>query len=149
MNKLTTQNILRKLNLEIVKIRENAEKTDEATKERLTGWSASGDKYHAQAAADLTKGYLKRLELLKKELEEAPTEIPKTIKPPCMVKVEYSDGGVAELILVKNAVSFSGTSFISIDSPLGKAVLDKSLGDTFSYNSAGGNIYSAKIVAIV
>jgi transcription elongation GreA/GreB family factor len=148
MNKVKKDQILKLLDVEIEKIRESANKTDEASKVRLTGWSAAGDKYHAMAAADLIKNYLKRLELLKKELEKAQDETPTKVKPPCLLGVSYDDGSVAELFLVKNAVSLASTSFISVKSPLGKAVLGKSKDDTFSYKLDSGKKFSGKIIMI-
>lgn len=148
MNQVKTGEVLEILNTEIAKIQVNAKITDDASKQRLTGWSAAGDKYHAQAAADLTKSYLKRLELLKGELEKAPAGTSKIIKPPCFVRIVFTDGEVCDLFLVKNAVSLPNASFISEESPLGKAVLGKVNGDPFSYELNDGKKYSGKIIAL-
>ena len=147
MNKAKADETLKQLNFEILKIRESAKKTDEASHERLSTRPIRDDK-HQIRASDLTKNYLQKLELLKKELENAPSDTPKTIKPPCLIKVVYDDGGALGLFLVKNAVSLPRTSFISVDSPLGKAVSGKAPGDTFEYVYDGGGAYSGKIIAL-
>jgi len=148
MNKARTDKLIGLLALEIEKIKESAQKTDEAANMVTTGLSESGDKYHTQGAADLTKSYLKRLNLLKKELESATKDNSKTAKPPCFLQISFSDGGFTELYLVKNAVSLPSISFISSDSPLGKAVYGKKAGDIFSYSLNDSNNYSGKIVEI-
>ena len=148
MNKIKKEEIRSILSLELNKIRESAEKTDEATKERLTGWSAAGDKYHAQAASDLTKSYLQKLELLDKELKSSSDTTPERVEPPCLIRIEYSDGNQAEFLLVENGVSLPEISFISVLSPLGKAILGKKAEEIFSYDSVDGNKYKGKIISI-
>ena len=148
MNKIKTDKILKLLDIEIYKIRESAKKTDEASKVKLTGWSAAGDKYHALAAADLADSFLKRLEFLKNELQKGFTDNIQVVNPPCYLRIKYDDGQTAELYLVKNAVSLPGISFISVDSPLGKAVLGKKINDVFNYELENGNKYSGIIIEL-
>jgi transcription elongation GreA/GreB family factor len=148
MNKITKDEILRTLNIEILKIRESARKTDEASK-LLTGWSASGDKHHQQMAASLTDDYLERLSALKKEISETSDEISKTAQPVSLLKVVYDDAETLEFVLVQNAVSTPRFVFISQNSPLGKAVIDKAEGDAFSYSlGENGKNYSGRILSL-
>lgn len=144
---------------EIKKARENAYKADEASKFIMTGPSQSGDKqslplrdkYHVEKAADLTHEYLQRLELLKKEIKAA-DETPKdTVEPVSLVEIEYDDKSRLQFILVKNAVSLAKHLFISTDSPLGRAILSKKVGDEFSYTLKQNDSqkrYSGRIVRV-
>ncbi len=149
MNKITKDEILKTLNIEILKIRESARKTDEASKIHLTGGSASGDKYHPQMAASLTNEYLERLSSLKKEVSNATELISKIAQPVSFLKVIYDDAETLEFVLVENAVSTLRFIFISKNSPLGKAVLGKTEGDAFSYSlGENGNNYSGRILSL-
>ncbi|MFC1600566.1 GreA/GreB family elongation factor [Patescibacteria group bacterium] len=149
MNNIRKEEILKLLDAEISKIQESAKKTDEASKQKLTGYSAAGDKYHAMGASDMAKSYLKRLESrLKDELKKAPDGTPEKVKTPCVVKLLYDDGAVNELILVENAVSLPSISFISVNSPLGRAILDRSINEVFGYNLDGEKKFSGKIISI-
>lgn len=148
MNKVKTLKVLKLLEVEIEKVRESAEKTDEASKDKMSGFSAAGDKYHARNASDLTKRYLQRLKLLKDEITGASSSIPETVGTPCFLEIVYDDGQSAQLYLVKNAVSLPDLSFISPDFPMGLAVLGKKTGELFSYQSKDGKTYSGKIVRL-
>ena len=139
------------LELEIQRAKENAEKTDEASKFIMTGPSQSGDKYHAQNAAALAKSYVKRLEKLKKEIQEAKEEPETIVKPTCYIEVEYDDGSKLNFYLVENAVSLAGFLFISSLSPLGSSILEKKVGETFTYEfqkDGAKRKFSGKIVRI-
>lgn len=148
MNKVRKEKILKLLDAEINKIQESAKKTDEASKQRLTGWSAAGDKYHAIGAADLAKSYLNSLELLKNELKKSPEKVINVANPPCYMRTAYDSGDVADLILVENAVSLPSVSFISTGSPLGKAIIGKKKGDHFQYELESGKKYSGSILLL-
>lgn len=145
MNKIKKQEIQKTLNTEIGRVRESAKITDEASKSVLMNKLSSADKDRSEAAVELANNYLDRLELLKKEFAKTPEKTPEFVENGSLVEVVYDDGEVAELVLVKNAVSLPGLSFISVDSPLGKAVLGKSEGDNFSYDLENGKKYSGKI----
>jgi len=148
MDRIKTEEALNLLSSEIQKVSESAQKTDEASKDKLSGFSAAGDKYHAKNASDLVKSYLQRLELLKKELTDAVSQISETAEPPCCLEMVYDDGQTARFYLVKNAVSLPNLSFISPDSPIGKAVLGKKAGETFSYKLESGHACSGRIISL-
>ncbi len=140
------KNLLDFLAIEIDKARVSAQKTDEASNFIMTG-----DKYHAQKAAELTDQYLKRLEKLRDEIITSGDEIKTKAEPVSCVDIEYKDGARLKFILVNTAVSLTRYLFISIDSPLGKAVLNKKDGDVFSYSLNLGNKesnFSGKVLRI-
>ncbi len=149
MNKIKKAEILKALDLEILNIRESAQKTDEASRVPLIGWSASGDKYHAEMAASLANEYLERLSSLKKEISGANDEPSEFAQPVSLLKVKYDDSETLEFVLVENAVSTSRFIFVSKNSPLGKAVLGKKEGDTFSYTLGDeGKNHSGQILSL-
>lgn len=131
--------VLKILDTEIYKVKENAAITDEAL---------SVDKYQSEAAAGLTNKYLQKLYALRKEIETAIDEGPQKVTVPCYLKIEYADGDIVELLLVNNVVSITGLSIISVASPLGKSVLRKSQGDSFSYSLENGKNYLGKILSV-
>jgi transcription elongation GreA/GreB family factor len=143
MNKIKKDEILKYLDRELLKIRESAKVTDEASKFTMTGYSQAGDKkslakeylgkYHTTKAAELTEEYLKRLEKLKNEIIKSSDTVKNEAVPETSIDIKYDDGTTLSFILVDSAISLREYLFISSDSPLGKAVSGKKEGDIFSY----------------
>lgn len=143
--------LLRYIESEIQKAKENALKADEASKLIISRPSQSGDQYHAQKAADLAQLYVSNLERLKKEISDARNETVDVIKPVCYVEIRYDDGSNLDFYLVKNAVSLTKFLLISVNSPFGSVVLGKKSGESFSYELRGGEgtkVFSGKIIKV-
>ncbi|OGM37924.1 hypothetical protein A3F01_02875 [Candidatus Woesebacteria bacterium RIFCSPHIGHO2_12_FULL_38_11] len=139
------------MEVEIQKAKENAKKTDEASKFIVTGPSQSGDKYHAQNAASLAQSYVNRLEELKLEISSAKDGVSQVAEPESFIEIEYEDKSTLEFYLVDNAVSLTRFLFISKDSPLGLALIGKKVGDSFSYEleeNSSKRKFSGKILLI-
>lgn len=137
---------------EIQKAKQSALQADEASKFIISGPSQSGDRYHAQNAADLANAYVLELEKLNKEIENAKEEINEYIKPVSHVEVRYDDGNNLDFYLVENAASLTRFLFISKGSPLGNSIVGKKVGDTFNYKLGEGDsqkTFSGKILKVV
>lgn len=96
--------------------------------------SASGDREHAKNAAILNEQKVNQMKLFLQELEEAVNHpIPDTIQPVCHFEVKFLDNSFRRFIIVNNPIYLEGVNIISPNSPIGHAVLNKKVGDTFSY----------------
>lgn len=105
----------------------------------LTSYSAAGDIEHATNAANLNEEKVNKMKLLLDELEEAlELPIPEKIEPVSFFWVKFSDGNLGEFFLVDNPVYVEGFKIISKDSPIGKVVLGKKVGEGFEYEVDGG-----------
>lgn len=145
------EHLLSLLEAEVESAKEYVSKTDEALKFTVTGWSQSGDKYHAQVAAQMTRDYLGRIEKLKSEVENAKIRSLDKVEPVSFVEIKYDDGSSLSFTFVTNGVSLTRTLFISKDSALGKAIFGRKVGESFYYELVGGENtrkFSGKIVRI-
>lgn len=159
MTKEKKKKVLDFLDLEIEKVKTSAAKTSDAAGFVMSGFSEAGDKqsltlrdkYHAEKTAELTKQYLERLKALRKEIENSSVGVVNKAAPISYIKIRYEDGSELEFFLVENAASVTRFVFISKDSPLGKAVLGKKTGESFSYkleDGMGKRSFSGKIVGL-
>ena len=106
--------------------------------------SQSGDRFHSQGQADIAKSSLDNLELLISDIKKVfQDEIPTQIKPPCYVKIDYGDRGISEMFVVNYPTDASGVKLVSSSSPLGEALLGKSVGESIVFN--GTNLEIIKI----
>lgn len=125
--------------------KDSAEKTkkdsDIVEKETASSWSSGGDRFHARAQAEITAKNVSNFKYLLEELEkEEEKEIPSVVKPVCIVTIKSSSTS-GEFVLVKNPVFIrSALRLISPGSSLGKALLGKKKGQTFSYNTDLGEV---------
>ncbi len=104
----------------------------------LTSYSAAGDIEHATNAANLNEEKVSKMKLFLAELEEALTfPVPQAVQPVCCFSVKFEDGGSQDFILVNNPVYVEGFKIISKDSPIGKVVLGKRVGESFEYEVDG------------
>lgn len=121
--------LLNIVNSEFEKAKKNYELIKKAAQEINASASASpsqsGDRFHAQGAADLAKQKLEAITNLKNEIELAVDEnTPDVVTPPCFVNF-----GGEEIYLVDNVVTIGGLKFVSSKSPLGQNLLGKKVGD--------------------
>lgn len=151
MTKEEKNTLLTYIKSEVQKAKENAAKADEASKFIVSGPSQSGDKYHAQNAADLANSYVKELEKLNSEINGVNEEIAQFVKPISHVEVKYDDGNNLDFYFVEHAASLTKILFISRQSPLGVSIFGKKAGETFSYELGEGGekrAFSGKILSV-
>ena len=97
-----------------------------AAKTILTSHSQAGNRFHSQGAMEISKERLNGILKLKEELERIKdrkelyfTEVP------CYIKTDKT-----EFYLVKNAILITGVKLVSLQSELGKEIINKQAGDT-------------------
>lgn len=111
-------------------------------------YSAAGDAEHARNSANLSMQKYSAIKKLSEELQKSlDREVPEKVAAACYVLVKYSDGSEKQLYFVENPVYVSGYNLISHDSPLGKSLSGKKVGESFSYTS-GEQKYEGEIVSI-
>lgn len=107
---------------------------DEVSGGLVASYSAAGDAEHARNSANLSIEKAKGVKNLMEEIKKAISlETPKTVVPVCCVSVKFIDGSSKDLFLVRHPMSISGFNLISVDSPIGKSLLNKNIGSRFSY----------------
>jgi len=122
--------------------------SNEASGGLATSYSAAGDAEHSKNSALLILQKFEQLKRLKEEIDIAlNSEIPAEVEPVSFVILTFNDGRKSAFYFVKNPVYLSGLNLISPDSLIGKAILGKSVGESFSY-SAGNQAFSGVISEI-
>jgi transcription elongation GreA/GreB family factor len=102
--------------------------------------STSGDREHAVNQAILNKEALDRLRSFREEVCEALSQSPPHIvQPICFVSLRYKDGQMDHFYFVNKATYLGEVKTISLASTLGKAILNKAVGDRFEYKIKAGN----------
>ena len=121
--------LLRIVDLELQKAQKyydvTKESAHEIAKTALTSHSQAGDRFHSQGAMEISKERLNGILKLKEELERIKdrkelyfTEVP------CYIKTDKTD-----FYLVKNAILITGVKLVSLQSELGKEIINKQAGD--------------------
>lgn len=100
--------------------------------------SQSGDREHARNQALLTKENLERIELLYREVDNSLDESPVIVKPVCNVLVEYEDKARYDFYLVNQPVFLGDVKLVSLNSPLGRAISGKKIGNEFEVTVGSG-----------
>lgn len=113
-----------------------------------SGYSIAGDLEHARNTAILSENRIGELRKLKKEIVLIANRLVNTINPPCFVVVKFKSGVTKEFYFVDNPVYISGLNLISPDSPIGRALVNKRVADSFNYSLPDGQVLSGKIILI-
>ncbi len=147
---LDLQNVLDE---ELKKAEKSAFETRRSANEVSGGMAASysvaGDAEHANNSALLSQGKLTQLKKLQEEIENSLNkDISEEVESPCFISVKFQDGSQKDFYLVNNPVYLSGLNLISPDSPIGKAMLGKTKGLTFSYE-LNNQVFSGEILDIL
>jgi transcription elongation GreA/GreB family factor len=121
---------------------------DEASHGMAQSYSVAGDVEHARNTANLSLEKAKQVKKLKEEIEASlNTEVPTAVGPVCFASLEFDDGSKKDIYVVENPVFVSGFSLISINSPLGKTLKERKVGEPFSYESSSQS-FKGKILGI-
>lgn len=129
--------LLENLNTEIFRIEHIASVSkldaDSISRAAPASPSSSGDRYHAEQQAEINTERLNQYKALKSEIEESITKpLPTKIEPVCYFKFGYVndiDTSKYDHYLANTA----GFRTISVESPVGKAVLGHKVGDSITY----------------
>lgn len=107
--------------------------------------SSSGDREHAQNQATINAANLQKLIDFKTQLEDHIHNQSHTAEAVSFIEIEFEDGSRNTFYLVESPIYLSTFKFISTNSPLGQAILGKTIGERFAYGIAGQK-FSGKIV---
>jgi transcription elongation GreA/GreB family factor len=151
-SRLKLSELLRKVE-ELSQVVEKAAKesklaADEASHGMAQSYSVAGDVEHARNTANLSLEKAKQIRRLKEEIETSiNTEAPTSVKQVSFVSLEFTDGSKKDFCLVGNPVFIAGFSLISPESPLGRSLVGKRVGNTFFYSS-GSQTFSGTILSV-
>jgi hypothetical protein len=145
--------LLKKLDIEIKKAEKRASETQRSASEiarsAANSPSQSGDRTHAEGQALITAQSLQKLEDLKSEVKESVNKPAQNIvQSPCFLEVIYDDGLTDSFYLVETPVNIGGIKLVSVDSLLGKSVLNKNNEDKFRVERKDLGIRKGKIINI-
>lgn len=101
--------------------------------------SQSGDRFHANAQADIVEKRLEDMKLCLKEVDIASgTDIPKKVTKTCYVELEIEGGVQHNIFVLNNTATISiEAKIVSVESPLGKAIIGKETNQKFEYDPSG------------
>lgn len=152
MTKSRKDELLRRINLELGKAEISTEKTSAGVKTfGKYSWSESGDKYHSESAAELAQEFWLNLKKLRDEVENANDEKSISATPVSYLEISYNSSETAKFYLVNKSALLPGILLITPNSPIGKAVIGKKVGDDFSYKiklPEKSKLYKGKIERI-
>lgn len=121
---------------------------NEASGGLAASYSAAGDAEHARNSANLSMQKYSAIKKLSEELQNnLDREASDGVIAACNVLVQYTDGSRKELYFVENPAYVDGFNLISQDSPLGKSLVGKRIGESFSYTS-GEQKFEGEILEI-
>lgn len=113
---------------------QNRESANEMSKTANAATYAAGEREYTAQQAKITRENLEELEELGKGVAAAVGRpVPATVQPISLVTVEYNGGETESFYFVSKSVYLNGVKLISPESPIGKAVADKSMGEGFEY----------------
>ena len=111
---------------------DNKKSADETSKTAAGSWSAGGDREYTAGQAMIAKKALGQVVKLRDEISKATKlPLPEVVKPPCYIEAEIKDKSI-KFYLVKNVVNLSDFKLVSSDSPLGKQLKGKKVGESKS-----------------
>jgi transcription elongation GreA/GreB family factor len=144
--------ILKILDEEIAARKAQLTKAESSRKERveetIASWSAAGDRAHAENALDLARSALAQVEALREEVFNSNDLAPEKTAPVSFVTLQDdSTGTTKNFYLASESIKLPEVTVLGTKSPLGQAILGKSVGDKYSYK-IDGTEYSGKIVSI-
>ena len=106
--------------------------SDTMQKTAAASWSSAGDREYAIGQLQINKYHLDALKRLKKELGDSGQQRLEEIAAPCYIEIKGIDS--KKIFLVKNVATISGSQLVSVESPLGKKLIGKSVGDAVVVN---------------
>lgn len=102
---------------------------------RMRGASRSqqGDRKFFENAADLAESNLAELEELSKVIDNQKIDTKKLVEPICTVELEFGKGEKTKFFFIPARAGITDSRFLTPQSPLGQAILDKKTGEKFAY----------------
>ena len=124
---------------------DNKRSANETSKTAAGSWSAGGDREYTANQAMISKKAFEQIEKLYNEISKAAKlPLPEVVKPPCYIQAEIKDKSI-KFYLVENVINLSGIRLVSSNSPLGKRLEGKKIGDS---SSAKSGLSGIKVIEI-
>jgi hypothetical protein len=113
--------------------------------------SQSGERVAYNLAAEMAEATLNKFLSLQKEVESCSDQTVQIVQPVCYLEIDYGDGENEQCYLVNNSVRMEKITFITPQSALGEAILNKKAGEFITYpvsRDDGKSFISCKIVLV-
>lgn len=111
---------------------DNKKSANETSKTAAGSWSAGGDREYTANQAMISEKALEQIEKLYDETSKATKlSLPEVVKSPCYIEAEIEDKNI-KFYLVENVVNLSGVRLVSSNSPLGKQLKGRKVGESKS-----------------
>ncbi|MCL4382841.1 GreA/GreB family elongation factor [Patescibacteria group bacterium] len=135
-------------NLSKKRLEETRHAFNETAKTARTSWSATGERHYSESQLTILETHYKRLKKIKNELIKASRiKIPDKITTPSFLEL-ILNGKKENFYFLDEPINFSNMKTISPASPLGRAILGKMRGETFSFSPDGKNVFKGEILEI-
>ncbi len=123
----------------------NKRSANETSKTAAGSWSAGGDREYTANQAMISKNALDQVVKLRDEIKKAiKLPLPEVVTVPCYVETKIDDKNI-KFYLVENVVNLSNARLVSSNSPLGKRLEGKKIGDS---SSAKSGLSGIKVIEI-
>lgn len=95
--------------------------------------SQSGDRLFFENTFYLNQSILKNMETLKQEVINSDDFSPSSVKPPCIITISFGNKKEQEFLFTQSSVNISNLKTITTNSPVGIALINKRVGEEFTY----------------
>jgi len=120
----------KKVKVSEANLKENKVSADLTSKTAGASWSAAGEREYTAGQLEINQKVFDQIIKLQREIaKQVESEIPEKVETPCYVVIR-SNKGTNNIFIVKNVTSINGFNLVSSESPMGKALIGRKVGDT-------------------
>lgn len=123
-------------------LKEKVAASQEIAQAGMGSHSINSERHVAETVAETAKKFADELIDLRAEIENSPNGLVTKIAPPCWLEIEYDHalGTRTAFYFLSVPILLPGTKIVSPNSPLGKALLGKGIGNRIEYEAAGKKV---------
>lgn len=123
-------------------LKEKVAASQEIAQAGMGSHSINSERHVAETVAEAAKKFVEELLALKQEVINSPDGLVTNATAPCWVEIEYDHprAGRGEFYFLSVPILLPGIKIISPNSPLGKAIAGKGIGNHIEYQSGEGKI---------
>jgi transcription elongation GreA/GreB family factor len=123
-------------------LKEKVAASHEIAQAGMGSHSINSERHVVETVAETAKKFVEELINLKLEIENSPSGLVTKIEPPCWLEVEYdrNPGTRNEFYFLSVPILLPGVKIISPNSPFGKAIIGKGIGNHIEYETAGSKV---------
>lgn len=123
-------------------LREKVAASQEIAQAGMGSHSINSERHVAETVAETAKKFVDELLALKQEITNSPDGLVTKVATPCWIEIEYDHPVTARVgfYFLSVPILLSGVKIISLNSPLGKAIMGKGIGNHIEYQSSEGKI---------